>query len=100
MSVPAAIPLVTGRHRNRALAVARQARAVQLATEGRTYQEIVDELGYANRGTVHHIAANGAAPASASCYCDWTPAATSFTSLTVGNSGSGSGSAGTCCPRR
>ncbi|MGO4598504.1 hypothetical protein [Terrabacter sp. 2RAF25] len=55
MSVPAALPLVTGRHRNRALASARQARAVQLATEGRTYQEIADELGYANRGTVHHI---------------------------------------------
>jgi hypothetical protein len=55
MSVPAAIPVVTGRHRNRALAAARQARAVQLATEGRTYQQIADELGYANRGTVHHI---------------------------------------------
>jgi len=55
MSVPAAIPIVTGRHRNRALAAARHARAVQLATEGRTYQEIADELGYANRGTVHHI---------------------------------------------
>ncbi|WP_207555730.1 helix-turn-helix domain-containing protein [Intrasporangium flavum] len=55
MSVPAAIPLVTGKHRNRALAAARQARAVQLATEGRTYQEIADELGYANRGTVYNI---------------------------------------------
>ncbi|MGO4602508.1 hypothetical protein [Terrabacter sp. 2YAF2] len=55
MSVPAAIPLVSGKHRNRALATARQARAVQLATEGRTYQQIADELGYANRGTVHHI---------------------------------------------
>ncbi|GAA2499172.1 hypothetical protein [Terrabacter carboxydivorans] len=55
MSVPAALPLVTGRHRNRALATARHARAVQMATEGRTYQEIADELGYANRGTVHHI---------------------------------------------
>ncbi|XGX80649.1 hypothetical protein LQK93_03489 [Terrabacter sp. BE26] len=37
MSVPAAIPLVTGKHRNPALAAARQARAVQLATEGHTY---------------------------------------------------------------
>ncbi len=55
MSVLAAIPLVTGKHRNRALAAARHSRAVQLATEGRTYQEIADELGYANRGTVHHI---------------------------------------------
>src|SRR6476659_9464203 len=55
MSVPAAIPLVSGRHRNRALAAARHARAIQLATEGMTYQEIADDLGYANRGTVHHI---------------------------------------------
>ena len=55
MSVLASIPLVTGRHRNRALAASRHARAIQLATEGRTYQEIADELGYANRGTVHHI---------------------------------------------
>lgn len=54
MSV-AALPRVDGRHRNRALATARHARAIQLATEGRTYQEIADELGYANRGTVHHI---------------------------------------------
>ncbi len=55
VSVPAAIPPVSGKHRNRALAAARQARAVQLATEGRTYQEIADQLGYANRGTVYHI---------------------------------------------
>ena len=55
MSVPAALPTVSGRHRNRALAAARQVRAVELATEGATYQAIADELGYANRGTVHHI---------------------------------------------
>src|SRR4051812_44492197 len=55
MSVPAVLPKVHGRHRNRALAGARQARAVQLATEGMTYQEIADELGYKSRGTVHHI---------------------------------------------
>ena len=55
MSVPAAIPLVSGRHRNRVLAAARQARAIQLATDGRTYQEIADELGCANHGTVYHI---------------------------------------------
>ncbi|XGX80652.1 hypothetical protein LQK93_03492 [Terrabacter sp. BE26] len=36
MSVPAALPMVSGKHRNRALAAARQARAVELATEGRT----------------------------------------------------------------
>jgi transposase-like protein len=46
---------VSGRHRNRAPAAARHARAIQLATEGRTYQEIADELGYANRGTVYRI---------------------------------------------
>jgi hypothetical protein len=34
-------------HRNRALAAARQARAVQLATEGKTYQEVADELARA-----------------------------------------------------
>lgn len=66
MSIPAAIPLVSGRHRNRALATARHARAIQLATGGRTYQEIADELGYANRGTVHPIGFTGdvAAPSS------------------------------------
>ena len=55
MSIMAAIPLVTGRHRNRALATARRVRAVELATEGHTYQQIADELGYANRGTVYRI---------------------------------------------
>jgi hypothetical protein len=55
MSVAPALPQVNARHRNRALAAARHARAIQLATEGRTYQEIADELGYANLGTVHHI---------------------------------------------
>lgn len=55
MSIPAAIPLVRGQHRNRALASARQARAVELGTQGHTYQQIADELGYANRGTVHRI---------------------------------------------
>ena len=47
MASPAALPPVRGQHRNRALAAARQARAVQLATEGLTYQQIADELGYA-----------------------------------------------------
>src|SRR4051794_37171455 len=55
MSLPAVLPRVSGRHRNRALAAARQARAVELATDGHTYQEIADQLGYKNRGTVHHI---------------------------------------------
>jgi hypothetical protein len=55
MSVPAALPLVTGRHRNKALAAARHARAIQLATEGHSYQAIADKLGYAHRGTVYNI---------------------------------------------
>ncbi len=33
----------------------RKARAVELATQGYTYQQIADELGYANRGTVHRV---------------------------------------------
>jgi transposase-like protein len=46
---------VRGRHRNTALAAWRRTRAVELATQGLTYQQIADELGYANRGTVHRI---------------------------------------------
>lgn len=49
------MPRVDGRHRNRALASARRARAVELRTHGWTYQAIATELGYANRGTVHAI---------------------------------------------
>lgn len=37
------------------LAQWRKARAVELATQGRTYQQIADELGYANRGTVYRV---------------------------------------------
>jgi hypothetical protein len=48
-------PPRSGRHRNRALASWRKNRAVELAASGRTYQQIADELGYANRGTVHRI---------------------------------------------
>ena len=55
MAIPATLPPVTGQHRNRALAAARQARAVELATHGMTYQQIADELGYANRGTVYRL---------------------------------------------
>jgi transposase-like protein len=44
-----------GRHRNRALASYRRTKAVDLAVSGHTYQQIADELGYANRGTVHRI---------------------------------------------
>ncbi len=28
---------------------------MELATQGYTYQQIADELGYANRGTVHRV---------------------------------------------
>ena len=51
----AALPVVDGRHRNRALAAARRTRAVELRTQGWTYEQIADELGYANRGTVYAI---------------------------------------------
>jgi hypothetical protein len=55
MSAVVTLPLVGGRHRNHALAAARRARAVELRTAGRTYQEIADELGYASRATVYAI---------------------------------------------
>lgn len=44
-----------GRHRNRVLAARRRVRALQLITEGKTYQQVADELGYANRATVHRL---------------------------------------------
>ncbi len=28
---------------------------MQLVSEGLTYQQVADELGYANKGTVHHL---------------------------------------------
>jgi len=49
------MPSVQGRHRNRALAGRRRVRALQLVSEGLTYQRVADELGYANKGTVHHL---------------------------------------------
>jgi transposase-like protein len=55
MSTAAALPRVEGQHRNKALAAARRARAVELVTQGMTYQQVADELGYANRGTVYRI---------------------------------------------
>jgi hypothetical protein len=51
----AELPPVHGQHRNRALAAARRARAVELRTAGLTYDRIATELGYANRGTVYHV---------------------------------------------
>ncbi|MGO4600088.1 hypothetical protein [Terrabacter sp. 2RAF25] len=55
MSPTAALPPVRGRHRNRALAAARRARAVELRTQGWTYQAIADELGYAGRAPVWRL---------------------------------------------
>jgi len=52
-----ALPPVQGQHRNRALAAARRARAVELRTAGLTYDRIAAELGYANRGTVYRVVA-------------------------------------------
>ena len=55
LDLPAPNLLRRGRHRNRALAAYRRIKAVELAAGGRTYQQIADHLGYANRGTVHRI---------------------------------------------
>ena len=49
------LPLVSGRHRDKALASARKLKAIQLKTAGLTYQQIADQLGYASRGTVYKI---------------------------------------------
>lgn len=49
------VPLVTGRHRNRALAKRRKTRAVELVLNGCTYQQVAEQMGYANRGTVHRL---------------------------------------------
>jgi hypothetical protein len=49
------LPRVHGQHRNRPLAAARRARAVELRTAGLTYDQIAIELGYANRGTVYRV---------------------------------------------
>ena len=51
------LPPVHGQHRNRALAAARRARAVELRTTGLTYAQIATELGYAHRGTVYRVIA-------------------------------------------
>src|SRR4051794_27570684 len=49
------LPRVAGRHRNRALAQERRTRAVELVLTGHTYQQVADQMGYANRGTVYRI---------------------------------------------
>jgi orotate phosphoribosyltransferase-like protein len=53
----AELPRVHGRHRNKALAVARRVRAVELLTSGCTYQQVADELGYTSRGTAYNVVA-------------------------------------------
>ena len=53
----AELPRVHGRHRNKALAVARRVRAVELLTSGCTYQQVADELGYTSRGTAYNVLA-------------------------------------------
>ncbi|WP_425474959.1 helix-turn-helix domain-containing protein [Fodinibacter luteus] len=45
----------SGRHQNKALAASRRTRAVELRSEGWTYDAIADELGYAHRATVYTI---------------------------------------------
>ena len=55
MSTTASLPPVTGRHRNHALAAARRTHAVQLRTQGWTYEAIARQLGYTSRATVFAI---------------------------------------------
>jgi hypothetical protein len=45
----AALPRGNGRHHNKALAACRRTGAVELPTQGWTYDAIADELGHANR---------------------------------------------------
>jgi hypothetical protein len=44
-----------------ALAKWRASTAVKLLTEGKTYDQIADEVGYANRGTAHRVVAKALA---------------------------------------
>ncbi len=59
------IPRVSGRHQNKALASVRSTRAIELKAQGRTYQQVADELGYANRGSVYAIVQKGLAASEA-----------------------------------
>jgi hypothetical protein len=49
------LPRVSGRHKNRPLACLRREKAMRMIAEGKTYQQVADELGYANRGTVWRL---------------------------------------------
>nr|WP_281286075.1 helix-turn-helix domain-containing protein [Lapillicoccus jejuensis] len=55
------LPRVTGRHRNRSLASARRAEAIRLRMEGKTYQQIAEQLGYRHRGTVQRLVSSSLA---------------------------------------
>lgn len=52
---PVAPQLRRGQHRDHALASWRRSRAVELKASGLTYQQVAQELGYANKGTVHRV---------------------------------------------
>ncbi len=57
-TAPTAAPVdyvIEPRRRNRPLAAWRKARAVELAIDGRTYDQIAAEVGYANRGTAYKV---------------------------------------------
>ena len=49
------IPRVTGRHQDKALALARKQRAIELRMTGMTYQQVADAMGYKKAGTVYTI---------------------------------------------
>ena len=51
------LPLVNGRHRNRALAAARRVKAVELKSAGFTYAQVANQLGYTSRGTAFNVVA-------------------------------------------
>ncbi len=53
--LPACTPSIRSRRRNRPLAAWRQARAVELATQGLSYDLIARHVGYANRGTAYRV---------------------------------------------
>ena len=54
-STPWDVPPARGQERCSPRTKARATRCVELALKGWTYQAIADEVGYANRGTVHRI---------------------------------------------
>jgi len=51
------LPRVSGRHRNKQLATARKVEAVRLRTQGLTFRQIANRMGYANPGTAYSVIA-------------------------------------------